>query len=140
MPDPARRHRNGALCYPLGAAFGPVPLLLVFLLSKDGHTKRCAAQAACSCAVLTASAMVSLVVMVGGVAAQLVIHGPASLDAPSPPPLLIATSIGGGLFIVALYVVQIVLGIAWALRARRGEVVLLPGIGKHLARALRLEG
>lgn len=130
-------HGRGALCYPVGALFGPVPLALVLVVGKNGFTRRCAAQALCAFAGLLVAAALGLALVLGGLLLEVLAHGTASFDdSPHPPPIVAAASTASAIVVCGTYALQVALSIVFAVRASRGRVTLFPIIGAAMDRAV----
>lgn len=131
---------NGARCYPAGALFGPAPMLLVLVLAKDVFTRRCAAQALVAFGGLLAAGAVALVLLFGGLAAELLTHGTASLHHEAAPPIVRGSSVVAGGLVCATYLAQFVASLLIARRASRGEVVCAPFVGGAIDRMVAAAG
>ncbi len=130
-------HLRGALCYPAGALFGPVPMALVLALGKGGFTRRCAAQALCGFAGLLVAAAIGLFLVLGGLLLEVLAHGTASFDdSPHPPPIVAAASTASAVVICGTYAIQVALSMVFAARASRGRVTLFPIIGAPMDRVV----
>ena len=125
----------GALCYVVGALFGPVPMFFVMSFAKDPFTKRCAAQAVCAYVTLLAGALIALILLVGGVTAEVLIHGTGSFNDNTAPPIVRGTSLVAGIVVCGSYAVQVVASVVFARRAARGEVTLFPFGGAAMDRS-----
>ena len=133
LPDDRAR---GALCYPVGALFGPVPMVVVLRFASSAFTRRCATQALLGFSALLASGALALFVIVGGLLAQGLVYGAASLaDGPEAPPLVRAAGLVAGLLVWGTYAAQLGAALVFARRALRGEVTRFPLGGAALDRA-----
>lgn len=141
MSESAAPHSDrsrGALCYVVGALFGPVPMVLVLRFAASAFTRRCATQALVGFGGLLGSAALALCVIVGGLVAQGLVYGAASLaDGPEAPPLVRGAGLVAGVLVCGTYAAQVVASLLFARRALRGEVTRFPLVGEALDRAAR---
>ena len=138
--DEQRQKKIAALAWAVSGPFGPIiPAAIYLWFGKQSRfVAQHALQAALSYVYLFAAAIVFGLVLGAMTGIHVAMHGVPEMNDKPPDSIIIASTVGAGLLCL-VYVVLVVAGLVYALRARRGAWPRYPLVDRLAATMLPQE-